>query len=123
MNDSAPVSLFRSADMATRPDLATIWQRTFQNPKNFPADSKTVDKLLVENPFIVLFGSKISFSASLENYPCLIHASSNVLGSVSQSFYFKIKTFFCSSYKFGNFVLTFNLEMLKLTHNFVLEQK
>ncbi len=69
--------------MATRPDLATIWQRTENNPDNFPSTLQTVDKLIIENPFIVYFGSKIYFSITLENFPCLIQATSKILASVS----------------------------------------
>ena len=83
LNDTASVSFFSNADMATRPDLATIWQRTENNRDNFPSTLQTVDKLIIENPFIVYFGSKIYFSITLENFPCLIQATSKILASVS----------------------------------------
>jgi hypothetical protein len=87
LNDTASISFFSNADMATRPDLATIWKRTEKNQNNFPTTLQTLDKLIIENPFIVYFGSKISFSITLENFPCLIHATSKILASVSIALY------------------------------------
>ncbi len=98
-NDSSDVTYFSDADMKTNREEALIWQKIKDNPNSFAESLESAEKMVLENPFYVYFGSYI-ISLEFKNIPCLIEASAKIPSMVCLCFltrsllnYFYITTF------------------------------
>jgi hypothetical protein len=71
-----------SPDVATSREEALLWQRIKNNPNSFAKDYENAEKMVLENPFSVYYGSDMVVSWEFKNFPCLIESSSNILSLV-----------------------------------------
>ena len=82
VKDTSDVTYFSHADPTTNKEEALLWQTIKNNPNCFAESVQHGEKLILENPFNVLFASKMA-SWQIKNFPCLIDTTSSVLATVS----------------------------------------
>jgi len=80
--DSAAASFFTSSKNSTRNDETILWERTENCPSCFAENYEMAEKLMLENPQLVYFDSKITISGMFKHYPCHIGITSASLARV-----------------------------------------
>ena len=83
-------TVLSDADITINKDQALLWQRTKNDANSFSEDYGYIEKMILENPMTVFYGSKLFTDWELKNFPCLIETTSNVLGKV----FFRLIRFF-----------------------------
>jgi hypothetical protein len=80
--DSAAASFFTSSENSMQTDETILWQRIENCPNCFAENYEMAEKLMLENPQFVYFGSKITISGMFKHYPCHIGITSASLARV-----------------------------------------
>ncbi len=80
--DAATASFFTFSENSTRIDETILWQRTENCPNCFAENYEIAEKLILENPQFVYFGSKKTVSGLFKHYPCHIVITSASLARV-----------------------------------------
>ncbi len=100
LKDSADVTYFSDADISTSREEALIWQRIKDNPNSFAENYEIAEKMVLENPSYVYFGTDIIISHEFKNVPCLIESTAKIPAMVCLCFitcklfnHFYMKTF------------------------------